>query len=276
MKKIYLLLVLLSTFCFGQVFNNETFDNTGWGAPYSNTYPITFSGNYTITNVTTNHGSGANSMPSNYPNASGGNYVKLFVVPQTTTFQSITINNINTNNGLTNKLKFGVYFGMYNPAFIPNLLIEQSVDNTNWSTVNYIAPPYNIWVLAITTTNLINSDNLTIRFTFYPNQPTTTNYYNVLLDDIKIESTVGINDYSINKTLIYPNPTNDLIDIKLNNLNIGRIKITNILGQELFNDTFNSDIVSLSLKEYGTKGVNLLSIYDTDNKLITTKKIVLN
>ena len=113
MKKLLLILLLVSTFSFGQTFLTETFDNSGQCSPFDNCYPITYSfsqtQNFSISNTTWNGGSCiAPYSPSDIPNSSGNKYVKLLCssnnTNSTTTSNYMVINNLNTNNNQINKL----------------------------------------------------------------------------------------------------------------------------------------------------------------------------
>lgn len=77
---------------------------------------------------------------------------------------------------------------------------------------------------------------------------------------------------------IYPNPANDHITIdcgNLSNVNGWNIKISNILGQEVFSGKMDTQQYTVPLNTWGGKGVYFVKIYDNSNTLMNTKKIIL-
>ncbi len=81
-----------------------------------------------------------------------------------------------------------------------------------------------------------------------------------------------------NTVTIYPNPANDQITIDCGNLaNVSgwSIKISNILGQEVFNSPMNTQQYVVPLNSWTGQGVYFVRIYDASNNLVNTKKIIL-
>jgi hypothetical protein len=81
-----------------------------------------------------------------------------------------------------------------------------------------------------------------------------------------------------NTVTIYPNPANDHITIDcgtLANVSGWNIKITNILGQEVFNQPMNTQQYVVPLNTWTGQGVYFVKIYDAQGTLINTKKIIL-
>ena len=81
-----------------------------------------------------------------------------------------------------------------------------------------------------------------------------------------------------NTVTIYPNPANDHITIDcgtLANVSGWNIKITNILGQEVFNQPMNTQQYVVPLNTWTGQGVYFVKIYDTQGTLVNTKKIIL-
>ncbi|WP_166426984.1 T9SS type A sorting domain-containing protein [Flavobacterium psychrotolerans] len=77
----------------------------------------------------------------------------------------------------------------------------------------------------------------------------------------------------------YPNPTFSKINIDLGNQSnfIGsKIKVTNILGQEIYNSMISQQIIEIPLSSIATRGLYFISLINGENKVITTKKIFLN
>lgn len=81
-----------------------------------------------------------------------------------------------------------------------------------------------------------------------------------------------------NTVTIYPNPANDHITIDCGNLaNVAgwNIKITNALGQEVFSGAMNTTEYVVPLNSWGGQGLYFVRIYDAQNNLVNTKKIIL-
>ncbi len=81
-----------------------------------------------------------------------------------------------------------------------------------------------------------------------------------------------------NTVTIYPNPANDHITIDCGNLaNVSgwSIKITNMLGQEVFSGAMNTQQYVVPLNSWSGQGVYFVKIYDGSNNLVNTKKIIL-
>lgn len=81
-----------------------------------------------------------------------------------------------------------------------------------------------------------------------------------------------------NQISIYPNPANDHITIDcgaLTNVSGWNIKISNILGQEVFNQAMNTQQYVVSLNSWTGQGVYFVKIYDAQDTLVNTKKILL-
>jgi hypothetical protein len=77
---------------------------------------------------------------------------------------------------------------------------------------------------------------------------------------------------------IYPNPANDQITIDCGNLAnvVGwNIKITNMLGQEVFNQPMNTQQYVVPLNSWTGQGMYFIRIYDSSSNLVNTKKIIL-
>lgn len=81
-----------------------------------------------------------------------------------------------------------------------------------------------------------------------------------------------------NTLTIYPNPANEHITIDcgtLANVSGWNIKITNTLGQEVFNQPMNTQQYVVSLKTWSGQGIYFVKIYDAQGALVNTKKIIL-
>ena len=77
---------------------------------------------------------------------------------------------------------------------------------------------------------------------------------------------------------IYPNPANDQITIDCGNLEnvVGwNIKITNMLGQEVFNQPMNTQQYVVPLNTWSGQGMYLVKIINAQNEVVNIKKIIL-
>ena len=77
---------------------------------------------------------------------------------------------------------------------------------------------------------------------------------------------------------IYPNPANDQITIDCGNLvNVSgwKIKITNALGQEVFNQPMNTQQYVVPLNTWSGQGMYFVKIINAQNEVLNIKKIIL-
>ena len=84
---------------------------------------------------------------------------------------------------------------------------------------------------------------------------------------------VSIEEKNISQYIrIHPNPTNGMIEIKSNNLNIKQIELYDIFGKLLMEKKTNESIVTLDVSPYA-KGMYLLR-YTLSDDTQQTKKII--
>jgi hypothetical protein len=74
------------------------------------------------------------------------------------------------------------------------------------------------------------------------------------------------------KLLIYPNPSNGLINIELDKLNFYNISISNVLAKEVYNSTISAVNTTLDLSNFD-KGLYFVELNDGEN--IFTKKLII-
>ena len=82
----------------------------------------------------------------------------------------------------------------------------------------------------------------------------------------------SVGDKLSDKLLIYPNPSNGLINIELDKLNFYNISISNILAKEVYNSTISAVNTTLDLSNFN-KGLYFIELNDGEN--IFTKKIII-
>lgn len=82
-----------------------------------------------------------------------------------------------------------------------------------------------------------------------------------------------------NNINVFPNPTdvNFTIDFgDISNIQNYKIKITNTLGQTVFENEINQQICTVDISNWTTKGLYLLYIVDPKNNIIEVKKLIVN
>lgn len=80
-------------------------------------------------------------------------------------------------------------------------------------------------------------------------------------------------DISI-KLKLYPNPTTDLINIEVQDLEAGAsYEFRNIIGKRLLAGTLDNAVTTLNIEEYN-KGIYLVSIFDAKGNRLVTKKVL--
>jgi hypothetical protein len=89
-----------------------------------------------------------------------------------------------------------------------------------------------------------------------------------------VESISGLNELQARSNIaIYPNPNNGLFNItKKNNTHIKQVKVMDVLGKVILNNTYNATDVAIDLTNMN-KGLYLVMIED-ENGITTTNKVV--
>jgi hypothetical protein len=91
--------------------------------------------------------------------------------------------------------------------------------------------------------------------------------------------TLNTNPITYTSTVnIFPNPANDQITIDCGNLaNVTgwSIKITNMLGQEVFNALMNTQQYVVPLNTWSGQGMYFVKIINAQNEVVNIKKIIL-
>ena len=99
---------------------------------------------------------------------------------------------------------------------------------------------------------------------------TSTPMVRMNFDPSSVITSVG--DKLSDKLLIYPNPSNGLINIELDKLNFYNISISNILAKEVYNSTISAVNTTLDLSNFD-KGLYFVELNDGEN--IFTKKLII-
>ena len=97
-----------------------------------------------------------------------------------------------------------------------------------------------------------------------------------LIIDISLAGLSAPNN--INTMKVYPNPSNDIVNIDNGDyalMNGYSIKIINALGQEKFNNAINIPAFQIPVSQLGDVGVYYISIYDNQQQLVESKVLVL-
>lgn len=92
--------------------------------------------------------------------------------------------------------------------------------------------------------------------------------------NIVITCNVGIEDIETSILSVYPNPSENLITISMSKTFTGHIMVTDLVGRELMNESFNSDKVILDLTRLPTAGTYFAKIIDTKEVVLGVTKIV--
>jgi len=90
-------------------------------------------------------------------------------------------------------------------------------------------------------------------------------------------STEILNPRTNSDITIYPNPSHDRLEINVENFMTKTgvsMKITNGLGQIVYNKPLNQQLINVTVSDWTGKGVYLLSILDEKNQVVISKEII--
>jgi hypothetical protein len=238
---------------------------------------------------------------TNYPTSAGGSmFMDYSTYSATGQVDEFVSPPMNLSSAPSPTLTFQVAYELWSdPATIPNfsdtLRVQVSTDcGTTWTTPYFkygstganqlttVIPAFATSTFVPTqasqwrleTVSLPIASNVIVKFR------ATGDYENDLyVDDINIVAAVGVNEVSIdNYVSVFPNPTNGMINVNLNALDLGSVsmKVYNLVG-EIISET--SDNIS-SPKKYAinlanhSNGIYFVEIKTEKGKAV--KKIVLN
>lgn len=100
----------------------------------------------------------------------------------------------------------------------------------------------------------------------------------IVSDTLKISSITGFNElpFEFGTVKVYPNPSNSNITLDASNISGNyNIKITNSLSQTVYTSIINKQKTIINLSSLGGSGVYYLLIQDNSNKVLETKKLIL-
>ncbi len=169
---------------------------------------------------------------------------------------------------------------------------ENQIFNTGDTLNNLIVTGANIiWYSSLTSNTILSKNTDLINgVTYYASQTingcesplrlAVTVYADNTCQSLVINTGIlSYNPVTYNNSItIYPNPAKDHITIDCGNLGnvVGyQIKITNTLGQEVFNQPMNTQQYVVPLNTWGGTGMYFVKIYDAQGNVLNTKKIIL-
>ena len=118
------------------------------------------------------------------------------------------------------------------------------------------------------------ANNIIFRFVFHTDNYVTAE--GVIIDDLVVEgTTLNSLDYELQQISIYPNPSSDIFNIRMNNIPDFKIFIRDITAKLLYKDYVNYGISNykIDMTKF-SKGVYILEIESNSKRI--TKKIILN
>ena len=74
---------------------------------------------------------------------------------------------------------------------------------------------------------------------------------------------------------VYPNPTTDYISVSTDQKFDGSFKLNNIFGKILLEGEISKEGKKIDLLKFRS-GIYIISVYDTEGKKVTTRKIIKN
>ena len=231
-------------------------------------------------------GPGATNLPqntlgyevSNTVGASGGGAIELidrddagsdseFFIHNINTLASNTISlNAKTNHSFNNKQPLLLAFWNNNTwQSISTFVQGLNVPSNTWRNYTYILP------LAAKRSNLVIK--ITTNDVIRP--PGNIGRFYTSIDDVKTDNSLSNDEISFEDFKIYPNPSklNFIIDLGNNNIQNHLIRIYNLLGQEVYNAIVDKPKFEVT-KSWQGVGLFFVKICDNNNKLVITKKII--
>jgi len=101
----------------------------------------------------------------------------------------------------------------------------------------------------------------------------TDSYSCIEIDSVFVDFQISISENSNGGYRIYPNPTNGIVTVELQSLDITRIEITDVIGKQIMNIENVSDVNRFDLSPFKA-GVYFINLYSEKGKL--SDKLILN
>ena len=179
-------------------------------------------------------------------------------------------------------LEYAYNTGIYlQSSTVTNPILWSTGDTTNTITVNPTQLPY-VWVSngSCSDTIFFNSQSATQYDTVTTTINDTVTTYLSVTDTLKIDvNLTGINPPNNSNLLtVYPNPAKDHLLINCGNyasMSGYSIKITNTLGQIVFNQPITQQQFYIDLSTWGGAGTYIMYITDQNQTVKSQKQIVL-
>jgi len=174
----------------------------------------------------------------------------------------------------------GVTGSRFNPvvAGLGKTLITYTYTNENNcsnSVKDYIMVYDTVGHICIDTTHVIIYD--TVKLCVETRYDTVhVSVTDTLIINIRLTGVGAPNDYNTIK--VYPNPTTSNVYINTGNysfMNGYKIKITNSIGQTVFQNSIDQQLFNIDLSTFGTKGIYFIQIINPSSRVIDTRKIIL-
>jgi hypothetical protein len=98
-----------------------------------------------------------------------------------------------------------------------------------------------------------------------------------VMDTLMISSTLGVNSIQpdFGTVKIYPNPSNSLLNVAVSKpSNNYTLNIYNSTGTEVYSAVLNTSSAQISLSSLGSAGLYIIRIYDSNNNILDTRKLI--
>ena len=155
-------------------------------------------------------------------------------------------------------------YGNRSTTFVEKMKVAYGTAADVSAMTNQIADYPNIVGGTTTSTGTIGSVDFTPTvsgdYYFGFNAYSAANQFDLLVDDIAVNTTLATNQFGTNKFIVYPNPVKDILNISYDK-NISSVKVYNLLGQEVIAKFLNSNQSQIDLSNLleGTYLVKVLS-----------------
>lgn len=121
--------------------------------------------------------------------------------------------------------------------------------------------------------SFIGESSIVFRFVFHSDEA--VNFEGVVLDNVSVDGTLSNSELSTNNFFIYPNPSNDIFNIKFGTPTNFNLNVFDITGKTIISKKIDSsqNAYELDMSNF-SPGIYILNIEKND--LFKTKKLILN